>query len=77
MAERSIKSVTLADRLEHGFVTVHELAELKNCGITTIYADIKAGALLVEKHGRATRISGPIAKDYRPGACHAKREEAA
>lgn len=70
-------NVTLEARLEHGYVTVKELCALKLCGVTQVYADIKAGALKVEKHGRSTRIAGPIARDYRPGARHAKREEAA
>jgi hypothetical protein len=69
--------VTLADRLEHGFVDLKELADIKLCGLTTIYADIKAGALEVEKHGRSTRVRGPVAKVYTPGARHAKRGEAA
>jgi hypothetical protein len=59
--------VTLADRLEHGFVSIKELAALKLCGPTQIYEDIKAGALPIEKHGRSTRIRGPVAKAYVPG----------
>lgn len=61
-------NVTLADRLEHGFVTVEELCALKACGRTQVYEDIKAGALPVAKHGRSTRIAGPDAKAYAPGA---------
>lgn len=61
-------TVTLSDRLDHGFITIDELCELKRCGRTMVYEDIKAGALQVDKHGRSTRIAGPIAKAYVPGA---------
>jgi hypothetical protein len=61
------QGVTLADRLEHGYVTIDELCALKVCGKTQIYEDIKSGSLEVEKHGRSSRIRGPIAKDYKPG----------
>lgn len=61
-------TVTLSDRLEHGFITIDELCELKRCGRTLVYEDIKAGALVVDKHGRSTRIAGPVAKSYIPGA---------
>lgn len=61
-------NITLADRLAHGFVTIDELCALKMCGRTQVYEDIKAGALQVVKHGRSTRIAGPLAKAYVPGA---------
>jgi hypothetical protein len=70
-------SVTLTDRLELGFLTIDELAILKACGRTQIYADIKAGALPIEKHGRATRIRGPVAKSYTPGQRRLLNERAA
>jgi hypothetical protein len=73
----NIPTVTLEARLEHGYVTIKELCALKLCGLTQVYADIKAGALEVEKHGRSTRVRGPIARAYTPGARHAKRGEAA
>ncbi|OAI30521.1 hypothetical protein A1351_22785 [Methylosinus sp. R-45379] len=63
-------AVTLETRLKYGYVTVKELCALKLCGLTTIYADIKSGALEVEKHGRSTRIRGPVAVAYTPGARH-------
>jgi hypothetical protein len=68
--------VTLADRLEHGYVTIEELCALKVCGKTQIYEDIKSGALEVEKHGRSSRIRGPVAKDYRPGQRRLSTSEA-
>jgi hypothetical protein len=61
-------AVTLADRLEYGFITIDELCQLKQCGRTMVYADIKAGALEIEKHGKSTRVAGPKAKAYVPGA---------
>ena len=61
-------AVTLADRLEYGFITIDELCQLKQCGRTMVYADIKCGALEVEKHGKSTRVAGPKAKSYVPGA---------
>lgn len=69
--------ITLADRLEHGFLTIDEICILKGCGRTAVYADIAAGALKVVKHGRRTRIAGPVARDYIPGARHALTDRAA
>jgi hypothetical protein len=67
MSHTSELSITLADRLDHGFVTIKELCALKLCGTTQVYADIKAGALPIEKHGRSTRVRGPVAREYVPG----------
>lgn len=69
-------NVSLADRLENGFITIDELCALKMCGRTQLYADIKAGALQVVKHGRSTRIAGPVAKAYTPGARHSNGKAA-
>jgi hypothetical protein len=62
--------VSLGDRLDHGYVLIDEVCALKMCGKTQVYADIKAGVLPVEKHGRSTRIRGPVAKAYVPGSRH-------
>lgn len=60
-----------AERFQQGhYWSLQQLAVAKCCGMTTIYADIKAGALRIEKHGRYTRVAGPIAKDYIPGSRH-------
>ncbi|PPC98686.1 MAG: hypothetical protein CTY36_10640 [Methylocystis sp.] len=59
--------VTLADRIEHGLLTIQELCALKLVSISKVYEDIAAGNLPVEKHGRLTRVQGPIAKRYVPG----------
>lgn len=58
--------ITTADRLQFGFLSPRELADLKACSIGKVYADIRAGRLPSEKHGGARRIAGPIARDYRP-----------
>jgi hypothetical protein len=69
--------ITFADRLDHGYVTIAELCALKQCGQTQVYADIKAGALKVEKHGRSNRIFGPTAKAYIPGQRRLANRQAA
>lgn len=71
------KTISLAERLDSGFLTIEELCALKACGRTQVYADIKAGALTVEKFGRSTRIAGPVAKAYRPGQRRHSDTEAA
>ncbi len=68
--------VSFADRLEHGVITIDELCALKRCGRTQVYEDIRAGALEVEKHGRSTRIRGPVAKSYVPGRRYANGQAA-
>lgn len=77
MAVKDFLPITLSDRLESGFVTIDELCALKLCGRTQVYADIKAGALAVVKHGRNTRVAGPVAKAYAPGCRRLARGEAA
>lgn len=62
------QSITLTDRLEHGFLSIDEVCALKACGRTLVYKDIRAGVLPIVKHGRSTRIAGPVAKNYNPGA---------
>jgi len=68
MHNSSNQAITIADRLEFGYITIDELCALKKCGRTMVYADIKAGVLQVDKHGRSTRVAGPVAKAYVPGA---------
>lgn len=60
--------ITLADRLAHGFLSIEEVCALKLCGKSQVYLDIKAGVLPTVKHGRSTRIAGPDAASYVPGA---------
>lgn len=59
--------ISLADRLDHGKLTLAEVGALAQKGKTAIYQDIKDGKLLIEKHGRSTRVSGPIARLYIDG----------
>ncbi|MEK4034526.1 excisionase family DNA-binding protein [Methylocystis sp. IM3] len=66
--ERTAPLVTVADKIAAGgFLTIQELAALKSVGRTTIYEDIQARRLPVEKLGRSTRIAGAVAKAYVPG----------
>lgn len=60
-------TITLADRLNHGEITLAELSALKSVGLTKIYADIREGRLPIKKRGRATRVLGPHARAYIPG----------
>ncbi len=68
-AMTSKTAVVDAERFQQGhYWSLQQLANAKCCGMTTIYADIKVGALRIEKHGRYTRVEGPVAKSYIPGA---------
>lgn len=59
-------SITIEDRFTGGFFSIGELVVLKHTSRTQVYADIKAGLLPVEKHGRSARIAGPVARKYIP-----------
>ncbi|QGM97711.1 hypothetical protein [Methylocystis parvus] len=59
--------ITLADRLEHGLVTLPEVAGLAGVSVRKINYDVAAGLLPVEKFGRSTRVQGPNAKAYLSG----------
>jgi hypothetical protein len=59
--------VSLGERLEHGYITVAELCQLKCVGQTKLFEDIKQKRLPVTKCGRSTRIAGPVAVRYVPG----------
>ncbi len=64
---RRTQTISLADRLDHGYLTIREVCDLVQCGRSQVYEDIRAGALPIEKHGSNTRIAGPVAKKYKPG----------
>lgn len=67
-AKKKPVEISIADKLAPGgFVTIEELAPFKGTSRTMIYGDIKRGLLPVEKHGRNTRIAGPVARAYVPG----------
>ena len=66
MANTDFPTITLADKLEFGFLTKAEVAALKSCGLSAINRDLKSGVLPYEKHGRSVRIPGPAAKVYKP-----------
>jgi hypothetical protein len=59
--------ITLADRLEHGLVTLPEVAGLAGVSVRKINYDVAAGLLPVEKLGRSTRVKGPNARAYLSG----------
>lgn len=64
MKQAPAAPVTLAERLEHGFLDVEELLALSKRGRTAFYDDVKHGFVTLEKHGRFTRIRGPAAQAY-------------
>ncbi len=67
----------IAERLEHGVVTIAELCVLGKVGKTSVYQDIRDGTLPILKHGRSTRIAGPVAKAYITGQHRRNNAEAA
>jgi hypothetical protein len=58
------RSFSLAERFEFGKFTIAEICELAQRSKASIYDDIAAGLLEVEKRGRSTRVAGPKAKRY-------------
>ncbi|MEK4035812.1 hypothetical protein WOC76_04380 [Methylocystis sp. IM3] len=69
---------TIAQRLiVGGFLSIAELCQFKGTSKSVVYEDIAAGLLPVEKFGRATRIAGPVARDYIPRRGVVKTEAAA
>ncbi len=59
--------ITLADRLEHGLLTLGEVAELASVSRRKVEEDAAAGRLAVTKIGRSTRVRGPNARAYLSG----------
>jgi hypothetical protein len=59
--------ITLAERLDHGLVTLLEVAELGHFSLRKVQKDAANGLLVVEKHGRSVRAQGPNAKAYLAG----------
>lgn len=57
-------NIPLADRLNHGVISVDEMLGLALIGRTSFYDDVKHGLCEIEKHGRFTRIRGTKAKEY-------------
>ena len=69
--------IPLADRLEHGVISVDEMLGLALIGRTSFYDDVKLGLCEVEKHGRFTRIQGTKAKEYLARLSERGKENAA
>jgi hypothetical protein len=56
--------LSVADRLQCGWLSVDEVCALRRVSRTRFYEDVRAGLVTTQKHGRSTRISGPIAAKY-------------
>jgi hypothetical protein len=68
MADNQERSTfSLADRLDHGVLTVKETRELAHVSHTKFYEDAKNGLVTIEKRGRSSFIRGPIAAAYIAG----------
>lgn len=68
---------SISDRLiEGGFLTIPEICALKAISKSVVYEDIAAGLLPTIKFGSATRVAGPIARDYIPRRGVVKAEAA-
>lgn len=70
-------NIPLADRLDHGVISVDEMLGLALIGRTSFYDDVKHGLCEVEKHGRFTRIQGTKAKEYLARLSERGKENAA
>jgi len=56
-------SISLQDRLEHGFITIDEYRALNgNQSKSSFYKDLKARKISIEKRGQKSLIPGPVAK---------------
>jgi hypothetical protein len=64
---RKQSTFSLADRLDHGVLTVKETRELARVSHTKFYEDAKNGLVTIEKRGRSSFIRGPIATAYIAG----------
>jgi hypothetical protein len=59
----NVTSISLQDRLEHGFLTIDEYRSLNgNQSKSSFYKDLKAGKISIKKLGRKSIIPGPVAK---------------
>lgn len=56
--------ISLADRLAHGRLTVLEVRLLKNRSHSGFYEDVRNGLVRIEKNGRKSTITGPVAQAY-------------
>ncbi len=59
--------ITLADRLDHGLLTLGEVAELASVSRRKVEEDAAAGRLAITKFGRSARVAGPVARQYLAG----------
>jgi hypothetical protein len=61
-------SLSIHERFEAGGnFLVDEVCQLNKRGKTGFYEDLKAGLVTIQKIGRKTVITGPVAKSYIAG----------
>jgi hypothetical protein len=63
----SDKEFSLAERLEHGNLTVGEVCTLKPRCHSGFYEDVKKGLVVLRKIGRKSVVPGPVARAYIEG----------
>lgn len=59
--------ISLADRLEHGNLTIRETCALADASRSKFYEDLKARRVAIRKLGNKSVVPGPIAKRYIAG----------
>jgi hypothetical protein len=59
--------LSLAERLEHGNLSIEETRRLKNRSHSGFYEDLANGLVSIEKIGRKSVVRGPIARAYIAG----------
>jgi hypothetical protein len=59
--------ISLADRLEHGNLTIREACLLADASRSKFYEDLKEGRVAIRKLGAKSVVAGPIAKRYIAG----------
>ena len=57
----SDKEFSLAERLEHGNLTIGEVCDLKPRCHSGFYEDLKKGLVVLRKIGRKSVVPGPVA----------------
>ena len=63
----SDKEFSLAERLEHGNLTIGEVCDLKPRCHSGFYEDLKKGLVVLRKIGRKSVVPGPVARAYIEG----------
>lgn len=66
-AERNQRTLSIADRLEHGNLDISEVCALRGRSRSGFYQDVLAGRVRLLKIGRRSVVPGPIARAYIAG----------